>query len=45
MVRYLNDVALRSGKDALSVNWFEITVVHANTGEQLYYNSFITNHW
>jgi hypothetical protein len=44
MVRYLNDVFLRSGKDALSVNWLEITVVHAKTGEQLYYNSFITNH-
>ena len=30
--------------DALSVNWFEITVVNAKTGEQLYHNSFITNH-
>lgn len=42
--RYINDVLLRGGRDALSVNWFEITVVHAKTGEQLYYNSFITNH-
>ena len=28
----------------MSVNWFEITVVNAKTGEQLYHNSFITNH-
>jgi hypothetical protein len=44
MVRYLNDVLLRSGHDALSVHWFEITVVNAKTGEQLYHNSCITNH-
>jgi hypothetical protein len=44
LVRYLNDVFLRSGDDALSVNWFEITVVNAKTGEQLYHNSYITNH-
>ena len=42
--RYINDVLLRGGDDALSVNWFEITVVNAKTGEQLYHNSFITNH-
>ena len=35
---------LRDGDDALSVNWFESTVVNAKTGEQLYHNSFITNH-
>ena len=44
VVRYLNDVFLRSGDDALSVNWFEITVVNAKTGEQLYHNRGITNH-
>jgi len=42
--RYINDVCLRDGKGALSVNWFEITSVNAKTGEQLYHNSFITNH-
>jgi Transposase DDE domain len=42
--RYLNDVFLRSGKGALAVNWLELTSVHAKTGEQLYHNSFITNH-
>ena len=44
LVRYLNEVLLRRGDDALSVNWFEITVVNAKTGEQLYHNSCITNH-
>ena len=44
LYRYINDVLLRGGRDALSVNWLEITVLHAKTGEQLYYNSFITNH-
>jgi hypothetical protein len=44
LVRYLNDVLLRSGADALSVNWFEMTVVNAKTGQQLYHNSCITTH-
>jgi hypothetical protein len=44
MVRYLNDVRLRGGADALAVNWFESTVVNAKTGEQRYHNSCITNH-
>jgi len=43
-VRYLNDVLLRSGDAALAVNWVDLTVIHATTGEQLYYNSWITNH-
>jgi hypothetical protein len=42
--RYLNDVFLRGGPGALAVNWLEITSVNAKTGEQLYHNSFITNH-
>ena len=42
--RYINNVLLRGGDDALSVQWFEMTVVNAKTGEQLYHNSFITNH-
>jgi len=44
MVQYINDVLLRGGEDTLSVNGFDITVVHAKTGEQLYHNSCITNH-
>jgi hypothetical protein len=42
--RYMNDVLLRGGPGALSVHWLEITSVNAKTGEQLYDNSFITNH-
>jgi hypothetical protein len=44
MVRYINDVRLRRGADALSINWLEVTVVKATTGEQLDHNSWITNH-
>ena len=44
LYRYINDVRLRGGQDALSVNWLEITEANAQTGEQLYHNSFITNH-
>jgi len=44
LYRYINDVLLRSGHDAWSVQWFEMTVVNATTGAQLYHNSFITNH-
>jgi hypothetical protein len=42
--RFINDVLLQDGKQALAVNWVEMTVVHAKTGAQLYYNTFITNH-
>jgi hypothetical protein len=42
--RFINDVLLQDGKQALMVNWVEITVANAKTGEQLYYNTFITNH-
>jgi hypothetical protein len=44
LVRYMNDLLLRGGDAALSVNWFEITAVNTKTGEQLYHNSCITNH-
>jgi len=44
LYRYIHDVLLRRGDDALAVNWFEMTGVKATTGEQLYHNSFITNH-
>ena len=42
--RYVNDVPLRAGADALRVNWCELTIVHETTGEQLYHNAFATNH-
>lgn len=42
--RYVNHLPLRSGEDALFVNWCEVRLVHGQTGELLYQNSFITNH-
>jgi hypothetical protein len=42
--RYLNDLPLRAGEDALLVNWCEVVVVNQQTGELLYRNAFITNH-
>lgn len=42
--RWVNSVPLRTGEDALLVNWCEITITHADTGERLYYNTFATNH-
>jgi hypothetical protein len=44
LYRFLNNVLLQDGKQTLSVNWVKITVANAKTGEQLYYNTFITNH-
>jgi hypothetical protein len=44
LYRFLHDVLLLDGKETLSVNWFELTVVNATTGAQLYHNSFVTNH-
>lgn len=42
--RFVNDVPLRGGDQALQVNWCEVTINHSKTGEQLYHNSFSTNH-
>ncbi len=41
--RFLNDVPLRAGEDALRVNWCEIEITHEDTGEILYKNAFITD--
>ena len=40
--RWLHDVPLRDGKDALMVNWFEIEIINAN-GATTYRNSFVTD--
>lgn len=42
--RMANHVPLRNGEEAMSVNWFEVTITDEKTGEVLYHNSFITNH-
>jgi len=41
---WVQDVPLRTGKDALRVNWCEVTVIRESTGEQLYHNAWITSH-
>ncbi len=40
--RWLNDVPIRDGADALAVNWFEIEIVN-KAGKTTYRNSFITD--
>jgi hypothetical protein len=42
--RYVNQVPLRTGPDALAVNWCEVTIIRERTGERIYFNQFITNH-
>jgi hypothetical protein len=41
--RYLNDVPLRSGEDALHVNWCAVLVAHEETGAVLYRNEWVTS--
>lgn len=40
--RWLCDLPLRDGKDAMTVNWFEIEILDAS-GEVTYRNSFVTD--
>ena len=42
--RYINQVPLRAGQQALDVNWCELTITREETGQQLYLNSFVTNY-
>jgi len=41
--RFVNQVPLRDGEDALNVNWCELTSIR-DDGEQAYKNAFATNH-
>lgn len=41
--RWAESLPLRREKPLL-VNWCEVTIYHAKTGEQLYYNAWATNH-
>ena len=41
--RFTNRVPLRSGADALMVNWCEVSIQQERTGELLYHNTFATN--
>jgi len=40
--RWLHDVPLRDGRDAMRVNWFEIEIVN-DKGETTYRNTFVTD--
>jgi hypothetical protein len=42
-IRYLNGVPIRDSKDALEVNWFELSIVVEETGEVIFINSWATN--
>ena len=42
--RFASQVPLRSGGDALLVNWFELTISHEKTGDLIFRNAWITNH-
>jgi hypothetical protein len=42
--RFVNQIPLRAGDDALQVNWLELTITHEKSDKQLYYNSWVTNH-
>ena len=42
--RYVEQVPLRNDKDALLVNFVEVTVTERKSAKQLYHNEFVTNH-
>jgi len=41
---WAKDMPLRAGDDSLSVNWFDLTISHEDTGAVLYHNAWVTNH-
>lgn len=41
--RYLNDVPLRGGEDALHANWCALLVTHEESGAVLYRNEWVTS--
>jgi hypothetical protein len=42
--RLATQVPLRSGSDALYVNWCELHITHAKSGDSIYHNAWVTNH-
>ena len=42
--RFVNEVPLRRGEDALQVNWCELTITREDNGKRIYHNAFITEH-
>ena len=41
--RYINEVPIRAGDDALKVNWIEYTVIQKNNNKRTYHNTFATD--
>lgn len=41
--RYANQIPLRGDRDAMDVNWCEITITREDTGATIYRNTFITD--
>lgn len=42
--RFVNQLPLRNGNDALQVNWCELVITQETTGKILYQNAFVTDH-
>jgi hypothetical protein len=42
--RWVEEVPLRAGSDALKVQWCECTIVKEETGEPIYHNAWVTDH-
>lgn len=42
--KFMNNVPIRNGEDALLVNWIEVIQIERKTGKVVYQNSFITSH-
>jgi hypothetical protein len=42
--QWVNQVPIRSGDEALLVNWCDLQITHEESGEILYHNSWATNH-
>jgi hypothetical protein len=41
--RFLNQIPLRAGEDALLVNWCQLHITHKDTGQTLYQNAWVTD--
>jgi len=41
--RYANEMPLNGKRDAMLVNWCELTITHENTAKVLYRNAFVTD--
>ncbi len=41
--RYVNNLPIKQGDDALSVNWVELTIIRTDTKEVIHKNSFVTD--